>query len=736
MTNSNHYYEIPTWDNGTWTSSYFQSDEEFKNYIIPLFKEPGQYEFDETAFLFNEQARKWDKVKRYCHYPEGSMDFRRYWDAEKDKCRFGVIFKRLGKTWYLTRDYYMWINFLRINDKVKKKISFPEVWDTHYHIALYELLAELNYDHAAIVKKRQIGSSYFHCAKIINLLWFEESPIIKMGASLKDYINDKGSWKFLTEYASFLNKETAWYRPMTPDKVLMWQQQIEDIDANGRKTYRGLKGTVQGISFEQSPTNGVGGACRLFFYEEAGIAPTMGTTVEYLFPAMESGDLTTGLFIAAGSVGELTHCEPLKDMMYDPEEHSIYPVETNLLDEHGTIGKTGLFIPEQWSMPPFIDEYGNSMVKEALEALKEKFEHWKKTLSPEKYQLRVSQHPRNLKEAFDHRDVSKFPQHLVSAQERRIQEKEYALEYIDLSYDEKGTIVAKPSSRIPITEFPVKKGMENKEGVIVVHERPDENAKWDTYYASIDPVSEGKTTTSESLCSIYIYKRSTQVERTKADGTKEVFIEKDKFVAWWCGRFDDINKTHERLRLMLEWYNAWAVIENNVSLFILYMIEKKKQRHMAPKDQMLFLKDMTSKMNVYQDYGWRNVGTVFKTHILSHFIEFVSEEIDHETKPDGEIVKTHYGIERIPDIMLMKEMRAYRDGVNVDRIVSAAALVAFAKVQEANRGPAKRYESDSKKDLEKSKDLYKLYNSPFRHMGKSHGTLNSRAGRSPFKNLR
>ena len=31
------------------------------------------------------------------------------------------------------------------------------------------------------------------------------------------------------------------------------------------------------------------------------------------------------------------------------------------MDDKGTIGIAGLFIPEQWSMPPYIDNYGNSV---------------------------------------------------------------------------------------------------------------------------------------------------------------------------------------------------------------------------------------------------------------------------------------------------------------------------------------------------------------------------------------
>jgi hypothetical protein len=570
--------------------------------------------------------------------------------------------------------------------------------------------------------------------KLINLLWFEESPILKIGASLKDYINEKGSWKFLNEYKSFLNKETAWYRPMNPSKVLMWQQQIEETDADGRPTLLGLKGTLQGVSFDKDPTTGVGGAIRIFFYEEAGISSTMNKTVEYLFPAMEAGDLTTGLFIAAGSIGELQHCEPLKNMMYFPQINSIYPVETNLLDDKGTIGKSGLFIPEQWCRPPHIDQYGNSQVEAALESLNKLFAEWKSTLSPEQYQLRVSQRPRNIAEAFDFREVSLFPLHLVKVQQRRIQEKEYFLEYIDLSYDDKGEIVAKESNRRPIDIFPIKMAMEDKTGVIVVNERPIKGSEWGTYFASVDPVSQGKSITSESLCSIYIYKNPVEVKKQTVDGF-ETSIERDKVVAWWTGRFDDINKTHERLKILIEWYNAWTVVENNVSLFILYMINERKQKYLVPRDQMLFLKELSAKMSGSQDYGWRNSGVVFKSNILSYFVEFLSEVIDEETKPDGEIIRRTYGIERIPDIMVMTEMIAYGPDVNVDRLIALAALIAFAKVQQSNISIKKRLELIKGKNLVESKNLYKLTTrSPFSNLGGAQARLDKH--RSPFRNIK
>jgi hypothetical protein len=700
---------IPTYDNGEWTTTTFANDQEWLDFLLTLFKEPGKYNFDETSKIFNEQARTFNTQGFYCNKPFRSKDFIKYWNTEKEKCRKGVIYHSKDEVWYLTRDYYMWLNFLPIYDKEEKAYGFAKVRDAQYHMALYEILAELNNKHAAIFKKRQIASSYFHMGKLINTYWFEEGSVCKIGASLKDYINDKGSWKFLEEYKDFLNEHTAWYRPSNPEKVLLWQQQIE-VRVGNRKTSKGLKSKIQGASFEKNATTGVGGPTTYFFHEEAGIAPKMMDTYEYLRPAMSSGMMTTGQFIAAGSVGDLDQCNPLKDMILNPTNNDIYAVKTNLLDKDGT----------------------NSKVKEALEAILVERAEWKIKLNPEQYQLRISQKPTNIAEGFAYRKESIFPQGIIQKQLKKIEDKEYHYEHIELERTHDG-IKAKRTSKLPISTFPVDKKMQDKTGTIVVWERPIKNPKWGAYYASIDPVSEGKTTTSDSLCSIYVYKNAVEITRETPEGVEHI-IEKDKLVAAWCGRFDDINKTHERLQLIIEWYNAWAVIENNISLFIQYMISKKKQKYLVPKQQILFLKDIGSNKTVYQEYGWKNTGTLFKSHLISYAIEFLREEIDEDLDQEGNTISSTLGIERIPDPMLLKEMLAYQPGVNVDRLVSFAALIAFAKVQQSNRGYLKVKETDS--SLEKSQNLYKLKYSPFKNLGRSKSTTSRKAKRSGFKNLR
>lgn len=730
------YKKIPTYNNDSklWTETEFVERQDFVDFVLSLFKEPGQYEFDSTSFLFNAEARKFHKDKHFCFAPFGSKDFIKYWDDQKNKCRNGVIFQSGDKSWYLTRDYYMWINFLPIYDKVAKKYDFPQIWDSQYHMALYELLAELHFKHIVILKKRQFGSSYFHICKLLNQYWFEDGAVLKIGASLKDYINEKGSWKFLNEYRNFLNEHTAWYRHNEPDKVLSWKQQIK-VRISGRDTYKGLGSSFTGMSFEKDPTNGVGGPVTYFFHEEAGIASKMDDTFGYLKPALKLGMITTGAFIAAGSVGDLSQCGPLKHYMYHPDDNDFYGVNSNLLDDKGNIQKIGLFIPEQWSMPPYIDQFGNSQVEEALKALDIYFESLKKRLEPAAYQLEISQHPRTLEEAFASREESIFPPHLVSQQIKRIEDKIYPVEYLELFYDEFGRVDAKNSRRIPIREFPLSAKSDNKEGVLCVWERPVPNAPWNTYIASVDPLGEGKSLTSNSLCSIIIYKNPIEVSKVDSNGVTSNYIEGDKIVASWCGRYDDLKNTHELLEKIIEWYNAWTLCEANVSQFINYMIFKKKQKYLVPKDQILFLKELHTNMTVYSDYGWKNTGTLFKSHLLSYGVQFTMEELDRETTEEGKLVKIIYGIERIPDPMILAEMSAYKSGLNVDRIVAYCALVAFAKIQLSNIGMRKRVEIKDDRPDNPGK-ISKLIVSPFRHMGGTKPAFSNMPKRSAFRNLK
>ena len=83
-------------------------------------------------------------------------------------------------------------------------------------------------------------------------------------------------------------------------------------------------------------------------------------------------------------------------------------------------------------------------------------------------------------------------------------------------------------------------------------------------------------------------------------------------------------------------------------------------------------------------------------------------------------------------------MSQYYPGLNVDRLVAFSALVAFAKVQQSNRGYLKRKEQDkSANNLDNSRNLYKLSMNPFKNLGRGKKNMGSKKfKKSPFKNIK
>jgi hypothetical protein len=238
MTNDNLselYLDIPLWHDGEWLTHSFESREEMAQLLEDeYFKEPGFYEFDSIVEEFQKQGLKFKKYGYFCDAADGTKDFITYWDDQKLKCRKGVLFWKNNRKYYLPRDYYFWINFLPIIDKVKRKTDFPDIHDAQYHMSLYECIGELKYKHGVILKKRQFGSSFYHAAKLINTLWFEYSPVLKIGASLSAYITGvNGTWKMLQEYRNFLNS-TFVYVMLEPHNF------IEESDFDKINIVRGV----------------------------------------------------------------------------------------------------------------------------------------------------------------------------------------------------------------------------------------------------------------------------------------------------------------------------------------------------------------------------------------------------------------------------------------------------------------------------------------------------------------
>ncbi len=717
------FKSIPTYntESNQWSYTNFETEKEFKEFIWSKFKKPGDIKLKNT-WAWRQEAIKYEKEGSYdFDIVLRSSDYVTYWNNEKEKCTKGVIID----DFYLTRYYYFWLNFLPINDKKVNKLQFPEVWDSQYYFFLYEYLCELEYKYSVVVKKRQWGSTFQHLAILLNDMWFETGFINKIAASDEDYL--LADWSIMEEYRTFLNKHTAWYRQFNPDKTLNWQQRWE-VKKGGRKSYIGNSSILRGLNMKMSPSKGVGGKNNKFYYEEAGITKTMNKTFQYIDPALKLGALTTGIFMAGGSVGELDFCEDLKSMALKPHGSNVLALE-NTFDDADEVQEICFFVPEYWSMPPFIDADGNSLIDEARDWCIKEREKLKQDASPEGYRMYISQHPFTLSEAFAWRKEAVFPQDLVLRQQERIKDKGNYGTNVSLEYDANGSVKHTIIDDLPIQHFPLTE-RDNKKGVVTIYEFPESNPKWMTYFAGIDPIMIGKTTSSASLFSIYIFKNV--VERKYKEGEEErIKLDGYKIVASYTGRHDELKNTNKIAEMLLVWYNALAAVENNVMSFINHMQEKGLQRHLATKDQLSFVSELKTNLNVFCPYGFKTNETI-KGYFIDLVFEYLTEKLDQiKKKGTDEVVKTIYGAERIPDLMLLEELRQYHDKLNVDRFIAFAAGLALMKAYKKTNLGIIRIDETKKEEKPKIETIKKSF---FKHYGQEFQSNQQPRQRSYFKN--
>lgn len=695
------YKNIPTYNHqtGVWSKISFPSQFDFSNYLDSLFKEPGNYEFDETTKMWNEQARRFDKKGYYTEATYGSNEYNDYWNEEKEKCRKGVIWINGDKQWYVERAYYMLLNFLPVINKEKGNIkTFPDVRDVQYHLSLYEKRAEAQNKHSIGTKKRQMLASYYHTAKMLNVYWFERDAILKNLASSETYLTgENGIWNYYNGYRDFLNEFTAWVRPNTPNQDLSWKQQIEQV-VDGRKRYTGRKSVLTGKSVGMKATAGVGGPAWYVYHEEPGVAPKMDKTYIFMKSNLQSGINTTGMFFGAGSVGELKDCEPLKKFMESPEEYGFLGVENTWFDVDRTPKLTGLYIPEQWGMPGFIDEFGNSKVQEALDYLNKTYDELEKSVDAQDYQYEVSQHPRYQKEAFAYREISKYPVRLIERKQQELKDLEKSNptskklpKKVILEEDSEGKITFKHSEKLDIS-YPVDKNADDKSGVVLMHIPPDPKYK---HYGGVDTIEVGITKTSDSLFSIYIVRGNAEVEHVEADEEtgeikKYITLEGIKLAASWTGRLGEVPETNDQAIMLMKLYGARSAVERNKPNFI---NECQKRgiaaKYLLKEKELPFTKDLDfSKNFTGDDYGVYMDSTNKKQNDLDGYtIEYLKEEKDALFKkdPDGmytsETKRIYRGIDEINDYWLLEELKQ-PDSANTDRKRAFGLAITAAKTFE------------------------------------------------------
>jgi hypothetical protein len=688
---------LDTKTNAEYTKT-FDTEHDFTIFIEGQFKVPGEYNLVDTHRWQDAGTKYASTVTlpnfeggRYCDFPKDSFKERQFFNKEKEKVLKGVIIDNV----YIPPFYYWYLNYCPIYNDVTAKKSFPIVWDSDLWFFQYIMLCMLKSKHAVVVKARQRGYSL----KIMALLywsyaWFELS-VNTVGAYKEDYVIK--SWRFLGWYREHINKYTRWYRAPFIPKALAWEE-LTQLEEGGTV---GLGSKLSGTTFKVSPENGVGGNQSVFFYEEAGIAPTLLKTVGFVRPALEKGVKvvngvqqvrTTGLIICSGAVGELDDAEDLKEIFYSPTKHNFLPVK-NIWDNDENANKPcGLFISEAYNLEGFIDKNGNSLVEDALNWINKNKAEVQKNKRKDLAQLDISQKPTSPKEAFAQRKSSEFPIELLTNQQLRIRlkDKEGTWTYPPqkgLLEEKDGKIVLKPTDSEEMV-YPVNPDIEDKRGIVTIFEPPDSNPPLYRYFAGVDPVEADDAVGSESLFSIHIFKTVCEVEYEDEEGNRKKRIEGDKIVATYYGRFASVEQTNEMGWFLIKMYNAYAFVERSKPNFINYMLRHGRGHYLAKESDVPFFKDMNLTSGESKSkYGFITTAqNEMWKHIKNYIKEYLRAEYGYSYKSNSdEVVKTYRGTDRIDDYYLLEELIRYVEGKgNYDKIVSFAAALMIAKIYQTN----------------------------------------------------
>lgn len=275
-------------------------------------------------------------------------------------------------------------------------------------------------------------------------------------------------------------------------------------------------------------------------------------------------------------------------------------------------------------------------------------------------------YPINVEDVFLNEDTNIFDIESCRYQQGRIRQANHTGVFIELHHDGEG-IRHKFSEKMPLTNFPHKPG-DSLDAPIVVWEMPVKDAPYGLYVAGVDPYRQGMTQYSSSLGAVYIYKRIHDITSEKYQ---------DMFVASYVARPDNKEHWHEQARMLIKWYNAIALVENDELSFIDYMVAKG-DGHFLQKTPDFVRELMPNSSSLTRPFGISRAAQKMRDYLHGSLKSYIEEVIGIEQDEDGSVIKEYKGVSKIYDNILLEEIIQYNEDDNFDRIIAAELAIAMA----------------------------------------------------------
>lgn len=383
--------------------------------------------------------------------------------------------------------------------------------------------------------------------------------------------------------------------------------------------------------------------------------------------------------ILTGTGGDMKKFMDAKSLMFDVDNFNFLTYN----NEKDTARIHGLFISNKYRMEAkekstlgaFLNEpYTSDLHKiEMLVSDKEKadqitvqnLERLKKAGDRVAYLKEKMYYPQEVDDIFLNEDTNIFDIEAAKRQKSRLLQQERTGTPIILFHDGE-KISHEFTDKLPISNFPLKNS-DQKDAPVVIYEFPIENPPYGLYVAGVDPYRQGQSAYSSSLGSVYIYKRM-------HDLTGEKY--QDMFVASYCARPDKKETWEEQARLLIKYYNARTLCENDDISFIEYMKAKGDAHYLEKQPQWLM--EIVPNTTVKREYGIHRSSQKIIDYLHNCLKKYMEGTIYKETNEAGEVTREVLGVSKIFDPVLLEEVIQYNDQGNFDRIIAAELAIAQA----------------------------------------------------------
>lgn len=383
--------------------------------------------------------------------------------------------------------------------------------------------------------------------------------------------------------------------------------------------------------------------------------------------------------ILTGTGGDMKKFMDAKSLMFDVENFNF--LEYNSAKDEKRVH--GLFIShkyrmeakEESSLGAFLEKPEGSSLHQvkmmvsneelATKITNDNLEKLKKAGDRVAYLKEKMYYPQEVDDIFLNEDTNIFDIEAAKRQKTKLLNQERTGTPVIL-YDDGDGVKHQFTDKLPISNFPLK-NTDKKDAPVVIYEFPVESPPYGLYVAGVDPYRQGKSAYSSSLGSVYIYKRMHSISGEKYQ---------DMFVASYCARPDKKETWEEQARLLIKYFNARTLCENDEISFIDYMISKGDAHYLERQPD--WLKEIVPNTTVRRDYGIHRSAEKIRDFLHGCLKKYTEDVIHEEKDEEGNVTSQVKGMSKIFDPVLLEEMIQYNEDGNFDRIIAAELAVALA----------------------------------------------------------